>query len=643
MVDPTLILMETLVLLFYLDDSKAVIQECSEVCDFYEWGKEAECQGRALESVPQGCLHAKTLKMQDNRLVKLAQGSFRNFTCLKYLYLERNNMTVEVGAFEGCSRLEKVHLNQNHLPILTKGILNGMPRVLYMFLNNASVHEIQPRAFGNMSQLKFLSLEDNRLNTPPCDAFSIDSSLETLYLTGNNISYLPNNCFSGFSRLIKLYLKRNPLVNPNLFAFKGLESLTLLDLQFTNLTEVPTGIFQNAINIEKLYLSFNNISHLSNRDFMSLYRLTHLYLQHNNLIVIQEQSFEFLSALHTLDLSFNRISSIRENALSHLSNIRDIKLQNNLLTSTRNISFNTLPNETKVNFTHNPLHCDCFLEPFLAWSKASSTNVLDGSLSTSHNARCSSPPVFKGRLVLGIRRDDICSEEPGVSFESHTVSAPDMEREERVDLSKTSAFPATVVTVIAVVVILIIVVVIVSVALLRRRKQSIRKRQRHDLETNIQITTNPLDTAILRGHRQITSPSPPSPIPVDDPYYISINGESPCQSPVHPPLHHPMPPRFSSQSNMNQDGIIYSSVLPDGDPQRTTDNDVTYTSVQHDDTDSGPVTRPLSMMNEMPIEEWMRKNCRLDSGTSPSGTTHNSETKLTGNAGSPYITMITHT
>lgn len=48
------------------------------------------------------------------------------------------------------------------------------------------------------------------------------------------------------------------------------------------------------------------------------------------------------------------------------------------------------------------------------------------------------------------------------------------------------------------------------------------------------------------------------------------------------------------------------------------------------------------MMNEMPIEEWMRKNCRLDSGTSPSGTTHNTETKLIGNAGSPYVTMITH-
>nr|XP_054765486.1 leucine-rich repeat-containing protein 15-like [Lytechinus pictus] len=624
---------ETLVLLVYVYENEAVVQECSDICDFYEWGKDAQCQGRNLESVPQECIHAKTLHLQDNRVSKLAQGSFRNFTCLKYLYLERNNMTVEVGSFEGCSMLEKIHLNQNHLPILTQLMLDGMPNVLYMFLDNASVHQIQPDSFGNLQHLKFLSLEDNRLETPTCDAFGPDNSLETLYLSQNNISNLPDNCFMDFSRLTKLYLKRNPLVNPNPLAFKGLDRLTLLDLQYTNLTEVPTGIFQNAINIEKLYLSYNNITHLSDRDFMSLYRLTHLYLHHNNIIVIQEQSFEFLGSLRLLDISFNRINSIAGNAFSHLINIREIKLQNNLLTSARNISFQALQSGTKLNLALNPLQCDCTLAPFLAWSKASSTNVLEDSPSQSNHARCSSPPALAGRFILSILHSDICPEESHIAFELLTQSAPEMEMEERIHVPPdvTSAFPTYMVVIVSAVVIVLVSVVIVTFVFCRKRLYG--RKQLEDSETGIQITPNPLNTDVFRGrgHAALSSSPPPGLTDgANSPYYISLDGDSLCRSLGCHPLHHPMPPCFSSQSNVDvidkplkdltQNDIVYSSVLPDGVLQNKTEADViNYTTVLPDEPRQEP--RPPSMTDEEPIEEWLKNNFRFDTDPRPCGMT----------------------
>ena len=142
-----------LVALFYRTTCSAVTRPCADVCSYADWGRDARCDGRNLADVPQECKNAKTLQMQDNKLSVLKKGTFQNFTCLKYLHLERNNLSVEVGGFAGCDKVEKVHLSGNHVPTLAQDILSGLPNLRIVFLNDAAVKTVEPRAFQNTTKL----------------------------------------------------------------------------------------------------------------------------------------------------------------------------------------------------------------------------------------------------------------------------------------------------------------------------------------------------------------------------------------------------------------------------------------------------------------------------------------------------------
>lgn len=390
----------------FVTDCMAVSTGCSDVCEYNAWGKEAGCQERGLTYVPQECKSAKTLRMQDNRLQHLTEGSFSNFSNLKYLYLDRNNLTLENGAFEGCTELQQIHLNEIGIPTLKPDMMRGLPNVLHMFINKAGLEVIQPGAFHNMTRLQYLSLQENELMTAPCDAFSTVNSLHTLFLDSNKITYLPDDCFSGFSHLTKLYLKNNPLGDLSGRAFSGLGNLVHLDLQYTDLTRVPTGIFPYANKIETLQLSFNDIQHLHNRDFASLSGLRKLYLQHNQIISIQSDSFEFLGSLNVLDLSFNMIKSIETEALDNFPHLTKLRLQYNSLNSTRNITFSNIPQVAHLNISHNPLHCDCSIYPLQYWLVGASAMTSDAG--PSYLASCSTPESLKGQFITELSHQDIC-------------------------------------------------------------------------------------------------------------------------------------------------------------------------------------------------------------------------------------------
>eukprot|EP00057_Strongylocentrotus_purpuratus_P005399 XP_003730882.1 PREDICTED: leucine-rich repeat-containing protein 15 [Strongylocentrotus purpuratus] len=390
----------------FITDCMAVSTGCSDVCEYNAWGKEAGCQGRDLTYVPQECKSAKTLQMQDNRLQHLTEGSFSNFSNLKYLYLDRNNLTLENGAFEGCTELQQIHLNEIGIPTLKPDMMRGLPNVLHMFINKAGLEVIQPGAFQNMTNLQYLSLQENELMTAPCDAFSTVNSLHTLFLDSNKITYLPDDCFSRFSHLTKLYLKNNPLGDLSGRAFSGLGNLVHLDLQYTDLTRVPTGIFPYANKIETLQLSFNDIQHLHNRDFASLSGLRKLYLQHNQIISIQSDSFEFLGSLNVLDISFNVIKSIETEALDNFPHLTKLRLQYNSLNSTRNITFSNIPQVAHLNISHNPLHCDCSIYPLQYWLDGATAMTSDAG--SSYLASCSTPESLNGQFLTKLSHHDIC-------------------------------------------------------------------------------------------------------------------------------------------------------------------------------------------------------------------------------------------
>ncbi|XP_071503287.1 uncharacterized protein [Diadema antillarum] len=555
-------------------------ERCSDVCDYYDWGKDADCQHRHLQSIPQECHEAKTLQMQNNRLDRLPAGAFRNYTCLKYLYLERNNMSIDVGAFLGCNHLRKLIISENFLPSLSKELMQGLPMVSYMFIDRAAVRDISTGAFQNLTNLNFLSLKENQLISPPCDAFTENNNLKTLFLSSNKISDLPDRCFADFSGLKQLILTNNPLEDPNPLAFDGLNNLEVLDLQYTNLSVVPTGIFPYVSSIKKLYLSFNKIIHLENRDFVSLTSLTHLYLHNNHLMTVHPKSFEFLLSLRVLHLSSNQIHSVGEGSMSYSNELEKVYLQENRLTSTRNVS--SVSQEVEIHLADNPLTCDCAISPFKYRLQRSPE---DAEQPSSSLATCSTPNELSGRLVKDLSHDDICPTGPGMYPNSAETSKDESNSGMFVDSMHPEPTkvpePVDIVRITAIVTAAIVFAVLAvgTIVLYRMKKKAQRKhnlqQQPGPYKTRLQsapnhqinITENPTPPQLPPRRQSDLQNHSPLPSPLTESSYVSLDGEEHKGSISHPrrpsvPLDAPPKPSHPAAD----ENVIYSKVLPDAPP-----------------------------------------------------------------------------
>ena len=116
---------------------------------------------------------------------------------------------VESDTFLGLSNLRTLSLSQNRLAALPNDLLRPMPALKQLLLGGKSDEKGKRIVDGNelsvlsqellqhTPQLRVLDLSENRLNSLPQDIFAKTPLLQTLDLGSNRLTDLPGKIFSG--------------------------------------------------------------------------------------------------------------------------------------------------------------------------------------------------------------------------------------------------------------------------------------------------------------------------------------------------------------------------------------------------------------------------------------------------------------
>ncbi|OCT72905.1 toll-like receptor 12 [Xenopus laevis] len=236
--------------------------------------------------------------------------------------------------FLGCSSLEFIDLNHNHIHIVD-------PDLLYILPN-----------------LKQLQLSYNRLPMNLCPLSYQDnftSSLEVLYFNGNNIPVLKNRQFFCMTKLTDLMLATNGIEHIEESAFWGLNDLQLLDLRNNKLTSLQISSLSGLSNLRELYIQNNNMEDIQR---FSLKRQTKLRLVKIGFVSVAV-SFELFSSIETLDIQTTGkyiAVNMNDTAASSLKSLRVNASRVELVIKCGHPFFSTL-RELKVINTNEFISC----------------------------------------------------------------------------------------------------------------------------------------------------------------------------------------------------------------------------------------------------------------------------------------------
>lgn len=206
--------------------------------------------------------------------------------------------------------------------------------IKYLYLQNNLIEELKAGIFDNVTDLRWLVLDNNQITNEKIAKGTIDKldALEKLFFSynqltepavppskkldeikmmGNKLSKFPAGLLAGKDNLTVINLQENELTSDNIGgAFKGLKSLVCLDLTKNKLKKLPAGV---PSGLEILYADFNEIDSISAGYLNKLPKLQYLRISHNNLLDSGIPAGVFnVTSLIELDLSFNKLQNIPE-------------------------------------------------------------------------------------------------------------------------------------------------------------------------------------------------------------------------------------------------------------------------------------------------------------------------------------------
>lgn len=187
-----------------------------------------------------------------------------------------------------------------------------------------------PATIGNLSHLKQLYLENNKLSGLIPPSIGKLSLLETLSLNGNRLSGRIPDSMGNLQRLIQLNLAKNRLSGTIPPSIKNLGSLLFLDLS-DNLLSGPVPAFLGSFrNITFLDLSTNALTGAIPAALGNLSSVLELSLARNQLTGPVPSSLGRLSSLSSLSLNDNFLQGTIPEALSNISKLWYLNLSRNL-------------------------------------------------------------------------------------------------------------------------------------------------------------------------------------------------------------------------------------------------------------------------------------------------------------------------
>ncbi|XP_074551573.1 nyctalopin [Halichoeres trimaculatus] len=276
-------------------------KSCSVLCDrsgLAELPKEFPCEASAIN-------------LDKNRLKFLSERAFGTLPSLKSLSLDHNNISfITPGAFKGLSNLVDLKMAHNeYISYLHTRTFTGLKKLVRLDLSDCNLFNIPDRIFIEQTALRELLCFQNNFRRIP-GAIRGMENLTHIYLERNKIEAVAYNSLLGLGSLKYLNLQENRINVIHDQAFQDLVRLENFYLNDNLLADFPRLAFKGLTRLKMLNLGGNQITNVSKTWFGDLVELEVLYLDRNQVLYIEEGTFENLTSLITLHLNSNNLTTL---------------------------------------------------------------------------------------------------------------------------------------------------------------------------------------------------------------------------------------------------------------------------------------------------------------------------------------------
>ncbi|XP_068429160.1 nyctalopin [Clinocottus analis] len=276
-------------------------KSCSVLCDrssITELPKEFPCEAAAIN-------------LDKNRLKFLSERAFGTLPSLKTLSLDHNNISfITPGAFKGLSNLVELKMaNNDYISYLHTRTFTGLKKLVRLDMSNCNLFNMPDRIFIEQPALREVLCFQNNFRRIP-GAFRGMENLTHIYLERNKIEAVAYNSLLGLGSLKFLNLQENRINVIHDGAFQDLVRLENFYFNDNLLYELPRHVFKGLVRLKTLNLGGNMLTNVSKTWFGDQVELEVLYLDRNQLLTIEEGAFENLTSLITLHLNSNNLTTL---------------------------------------------------------------------------------------------------------------------------------------------------------------------------------------------------------------------------------------------------------------------------------------------------------------------------------------------
>uniref|UniRef100_A0A915I9L4 Toll-like receptor n=1 Tax=Romanomermis culicivorax TaxID=13658 RepID=A0A915I9L4_ROMCU len=246
---------------------------------------------------------------------------------LKILDLSQNDINV-VDLNKSENNLEILNLSRNHLNIANLNILEklislDLSHLKELLVNDNKISKLKKSGFDGLQNLQTLNLANNRLSSLDDDFFTSSLNVKSLDLSKNFLQDIPT-CLFIATNLEYLDLSNNHVTKIPKFLLKKLSNLKILILNQNRLNRLDDELFEKLTKLSILDLS-SNFLEISPNFGKATAKI--LLLQNNSLTKFDSTSVAGMRNLEILNLSKNSISTIDIDHFS--SNLREFYVSEN--------------------------------------------------------------------------------------------------------------------------------------------------------------------------------------------------------------------------------------------------------------------------------------------------------------------------